>query len=208
MLSVHLLFISALLLSPSVLGLKKRKSGKKHKKGKGDQCIPALRKTARATAIKEEIGGDYLACGTEAIYRLNINGTFYDYPFFNSTGYEGNFSIVPIDTSPQRNLALFDMVFGPANGPAYNNEGQPNRYIGKWNFVTERLVGVPSDDIGDNHGVAKKFVCEKYEDDGYPPGTLACEGDMVTIEVEDMPTSEYKSINVGPHPSFASHQII
>ena len=192
MLSVKLLFISALLLSPSVLGSKKGRPSpsKKRKKGKGDQCLPAWRKTARATAIKEELRGEYLVCDGEAFFNLNVNGTFFDYPIYLPVS-AGINKIEPIDTAPQTNLAIFDATFGPTYGPLYGNGTHQTGFSGKWNFVTKQLVFVPSNDVGDNHGVAKTFVCEKYEDDGYPLGTLACESTFVTIEVEDMPTSEY-----------------
>ena len=84
---------SILLLGPDVFvaAKKKKKSPSpklpkmfygKAKKQKQGQCLKSDDLEARATAVKNELSGDYIVCSFESFVTLYINGSFVEFPFF------------------------------------------------------------------------------------------------------------------------------
>lgn len=186
---------SILLLGPDVfVAAKKKKSPSpkrpkakmpKPKMKKQGQCLTSDYLEARATAVKNELSGEYIVCSYAAFYTIVINGSFVEYPFFSDSESE-IVTISSVDSSPHTNLALFNIEYNFRLGPVYNNSVITQDYIGKWDFVDEELVEVPANNDGTHFRVSKTHSCSRYLGDGYPPGTLYCNTHTMYNDVNDL----------------------
>ena len=169
---------------------KKGKSKFKGRKG-SNQCLAPPYLTARASAIKKEIGGQYISCGTEAYFSLYpVDDFFYHYPFSSSEEPE-IITITPVDSAPHDQLALFDIVNDFSVGPIYNNSVVTNKWLGKWDFIKDHLIQIPADNNGENYGKGGARVCERFDELGYPDGTLYCCSTSLWNDVDDFAKSEF-----------------
>jgi hypothetical protein len=170
--------------SPSPKPPKMVKYGKAKAKKQG-QCLTSDYLEARATAVKNELSGEYITCSYSAFYTLYINGSFVEYPFFSD--YEGDIATISsVDSSPHTNLALFNIEYNYKLGPLYNNSVIKQDYIGKWDFVDEELVEVPANNDGTQYRVSKTHSCQRFLGNGYPTGTLYCNTHSMYNDVNDL----------------------
>ena len=200
-----LLLACSILLGPDVFvaasGKKMRPSPKSDKQPKQPkpskkqgQCLKSDYLVTRAAAVKKELSGEYVVCSAGSFFMMYINGSFFEYPFFNDDEPESVALINPVDSSPHTNLALFNIEYISTLGPVYNNSAVQQDFIGKWDFVDEELVQVPANNLGTNFRASKTHTCRRYRGNGYPGGTLYCKFNIIYNDVNDLAKGENESL--------------